>query len=84
MSPLRQWGVGVSAATALQASHLVGLHCTDVVLNQYKQEEHWKRGNVPDFGPKKQGKRHDLTVGWDCWKLCLTVVTLLPETQPVS
>ena len=59
MSPLRERGVGVSAATALQGSHLAGLHCTYVALKQYKQEVHWKRGNAPDFGPKRQGKRHD-------------------------
>lgn len=75
MSPLRERGVGRSAATALQGSHLVELHCTDVALKQYKQEEHWKRGSVPDSGPKRQGKRRDLTVGWHCWKLYLTVVT---------
>lgn len=74
----------VSPAAALQGSHSVGLHCPDVAHKQYKQQEHWKRVNVPDFGPKQQGERHDLTVGWHHWKLYLTVVTLLPETACVT
>lgn len=74
----------MSAAAALQDSHLVGLHCTDIALKQYKQEGHWKRVNVPDFGPNRQGERHNLTVGWHCWELYLAVVTLLPETACVT
>lgn len=63
MCALREWGVGVSAVAALQCSCLAGLHCTDVALKQYKQEEHLKTENVPDFGSKKPGKRCDLTIG---------------------
>ena len=56
VSPLRKQGVGGSAATALWGSHLVRLHCMDVAHKQYKQEEHWKTGNVPDISPKMQRK----------------------------